>query len=139
MAPKLARQALPPKRIRGEDLLGACDAEFGGGVRPAGRPRPPIRLMASLQYLKHSVNMSDDELALRWAENVVRQFLSAMDYYGPRLPCDPTQIGRFRRLLGEDGIEQLLKAPIERAVQIKALQLAERARLVAVVPSHQVA
>ncbi len=30
------------------------------------------------------------------------QFFSGMDYYEPRLPCDPTQIGRFRRLLGED-------------------------------------
>ena len=48
VAPKLARQVLPAKRLRGDDLLGAFDAEFGGGVSPAGRPRLPIRLMASL-------------------------------------------------------------------------------------------
>ena len=41
-----------------------------------------------------------------------------MNYYEPRLPCDATQIGRFRRLLGEDGLEQLLKATIECAVDI---------------------
>ena len=40
------------------------------------------------------------------------QFFGGMDYYEPRLPCDATQIGRFRRLLGEDGLEQLLKATI---------------------------
>ena len=48
VAPKLARQVLPAKRLRGKDLLGAYDTEFGGGVSPAGRPRLPIRLMASL-------------------------------------------------------------------------------------------
>ncbi len=25
------------------------------------------------------------------------------------MPCDPSQIGRFRRVLGEAGVEQLLK------------------------------
>ena len=121
VAPKLARQVLPAKRRSGKDLLGAYDAEFGGGVSPAGRPRLPIRLMASLLYLKNSFNLSDEELVERWAENVQWQFFSGSDYYEPRLPCDPTQIGRFRRLLGEDGIEQLFKATIECAVQIKAV------------------
>ena len=130
VAPKLARQALPAKRLRGKDLLGAYDTEFSGGVSPAGRPRLPIRLMTSLLYLKNSFNLSDEELVERWAENVVWQFFSGMDYYEPRLPCDPTQIGRFRRLLGEDGIEQLFKATIECAVQIKAVQPADLERVI---------
>ena len=54
----------------GEDLAGAFAGEFGGGVSAAGRPRLPVRLMASLLYLKNSFNLSDEELALRWAENV---------------------------------------------------------------------
>ena len=130
VAPKLTRRALPAKRLRGEDLLGAYDVEFGGGVSPAGRPRLPIRLMASLLYLKNSFNLSDEELVERWAENVQWQFFSGMDYYEPRLPCDPTQIGRFRRLLGEDGIEQLLKATIETAVEIKAVRPADLERVI---------
>jgi IS5 family transposase len=130
VAPKLARQAMPVKRKSGEDLLGAYDVEFGGGVSPAGRPRLPIRLMASLLYLKNSFDLSDEELVERWAENVQWQFFSGMDYYEPRLPCDATQIGRFRRLLGEDGIEQLLKATIECAVQIKAVLPADLERVI---------
>ena len=47
-APKLARQARPAKRLCGNDLLGAHDAGVGGGFNPDGRPRLPIRLMASL-------------------------------------------------------------------------------------------
>jgi IS5 family transposase len=130
VAPKLARQALPVKRQRGEDLLGTHDLEFGGGISNAGRPRLPVRLMVSLVYLKNSFNLSDEELVERWAENVVWQFFSGMDYYEPRLPCDATQIGRFRRLLGEDGIEQLLKATIECAVQIKAVKPADLERVI---------
>ena len=32
--------------------------------------RLPVRLMASLLYLKNSFNLSDEELVERWAENV---------------------------------------------------------------------
>jgi IS5 family transposase len=130
LAPKLARQALPTKRVQGQDLLGSFEVEFGGGVSPAGRPRLPVRLMASLLYLKNSFNLSDEELVERWAENVQWQFFSGMDYYEPRLPCDATQIGRFRRLLGEEGIEQLLKATIDCAVQIKAVRPADLERVI---------
>ena len=130
LEPKLAHQAKPGKRIAGMDLAGAFEGEFGGGVSPAGRPRLPVRLMASLLYLKHSFNLSDEEVVERWAENVQWQFFSGMTYYEPRLPCDPTQIGRFRRLLGEDGIEALLKATIECAVQIKAVRPAELERVI---------
>ena len=130
LAPKLARQALPTKRVQGQDLLGSFEVEFGGGVSPAGRPRLPVRLMASLLYLKNSFNLSDEELVERWAENVQWQFFSGMDYYEPRLPCDATQIGRFRRLLGEEGIEQLLKATIDCAVQIKAVRPVDLERVI---------
>lgn len=130
VAPKLTRRAKPATRVIGEDLAGAFEGEFGGGVSPAGRPRLPVRLMVSLLYLKNSFNLSDEELVERWAENVQWQFFSGMAYYEPRLPCDATQIGRFRRLLGEDGLEQLLKATIECAVDIKAVKPAELDRVI---------
>ena len=130
VAPKLAHLPKPAKRAIGEDLAGAYDGEFGGGVSPAGRPRLPVRLMASLLYLKNSFDLSDEELVERWAENVQWQFFSGMAYYEPRLPCDATQIGRFRRLLGEDGIEQLLKATIDCAVGIKAVKPVELERVI---------
>jgi transposase, IS5 family len=55
---------------------------------------------------------------------------TGMAYYEPRLPCDPTQIGRFRRALGEEGLEQLLKTTIETAVEIKAIKPAELERVI---------
>ena len=130
VAPKLAHQVKPARRVIGEDLAGAFDGEFGGGISPAGRPRLPVRLMVSLLYLKNSFNLSDEELVERWAENVQWQFFGGMDYYEPRLPCDATQIGRFRRLLGEEGLEQLFKATIECAVEIKAVRPADLERVI---------
>jgi len=52
---------------------------------------------------------------------VVWQFFSGMAYYTPKLPCDPTQIGRFRRILGEAGVEELLAQTINTAVVLRAV------------------
>jgi transposase, IS5 family len=130
LAPHFARKPRPGEKISVSDLLGDHQVEFGAGISPAGRPRLPIRLMASLQYLKNAFNLSDEELVERWSENVLWQYFSGMDYYEPRLPCDATQIGRFRRALGEEGLEQLLKATIETAVEIKAIKPAELERVI---------
>jgi IS5 family transposase len=76
----------------------------------------PIRLMASLLYLKNSFNLSDEEVCERWSESPLWQFFSGLDYYEHRLPCDATQVGRLRHDIGEDGMELLLKASIDTAV-----------------------
>jgi len=102
----------------------------GAGVSPAGRPRLPIRLMVSLLYLKHAFNQSDEALVARWSENVVWQFFSGMEYYSPKLPCDAAQISRFRKILGEAGVEQLLKTTIETAVAIQAVKKTEFERVI---------
>lgn len=130
LAPKFVHQERPMQKRRAADLLGEHAVEFGGGASNAGRPRLPIRLMVSLLYLKNSFNLSDEELVQRWSENVVFQFFSGMEYYEPRLPCDATQIGRFRRAIGEEGLEQLLKCTIDTAVQIKAVKPADLERVI---------
>ena len=78
--------------------------------------------MAALLYLKHAFNLSDEELVVHWSENVVWQYFSGQAYYTPKLPCDPTQIGRFRRVLGEAGVEELLSQTISTAVKLEAVE-----------------
>ena len=130
LAAKFAHQDRPSKSSTVEGLFGAEVVEFGGGVSRAGRPRLPIRLMAGLLYLKNSFNLSDEELVQRWAENVYYQHFCGMEYFEPRLPCDATQIGRFRRAIGEEGLELLLKATIETAVDSKAIKPKELERVI---------
>jgi transposase, IS5 family len=125
LEPLLAHKDRAGRVIEDADLFGATRELAGAGVSPRGRRRLPIRLMVSLLYLKHAFNESDESLVERWAENVQWQFFSGMDYYEPRLPCDATQIGRLRRVLGEAGVEQLLKTTIEAAVGMKAIKPAE--------------
>jgi IS5 family transposase len=130
LAPMFARVDRTGVASTEVDLFGPSLVVAGAGRSNAGRPRLPIRLMASLLYLKHSFNLSDEELVLRWSENVLWQFFSGMDYYEHRLPCDATQIGRFRAVVGEAGLEQMLKATINVAVDVKAVKREELERVI---------
>lgn len=130
IAPLFARKDRQGQTIDGADMFGATLMVAGGGVSNAGRPKLPIRLMASLLYLKHSFNLSDEEVAQRWSENVLWQFFSGMEYYEHRLPCDATQIGRFRNALGEQGLEELLKATIDAAVAMKTVKPKDLERVI---------
>jgi len=130
LAPTFVHRERPVTQQQVEDLFGEHDVQGGGKVSNAGRPRLPLRLMASLLYLKHSFDLSDEELVVRWSENVVWQFFSGREYFEPRLPCDASQLVRFRRAIGEDGLEQLLKATIECAVDIKAIKPVELERVI---------
>ncbi len=130
IAQKFARQVRAGTVVDGMDLFGPTQALVGAGASPAGRPRLPLRLMISLLYLKHTFNVSDEELVVRWSENVLWQFFSGQAYFEHRLPCDATQVGRFRRALGEDGLEELLKATIDTAVATRAVQPQELQRVI---------
>lgn len=130
LAPAFARTTGDGKVIAGSDLFGATIEIAGSGKSAAGRPRLSIRLMASLLYLKHAYNLSDEDVVERWAENVVWQYFSDQTYYEPKLPCDATRVGRFRTAIGEAGVEELLKATIDTAVSTKAICPAEFERII---------
>ena len=130
LAPAFAHKDRLGRAVEGADMFGPTLSVAGAGVSAAGRPRLPIRLMVSLLYLKHAFNESDESVVERWSENVVWQFFSGMEYYSPKLPCDPAQISRFRKILGEAGVEQMLKTTIEAAVAMKAVKKTEFERVI---------
>jgi len=130
LAPSFAHREREGQVVEDEDLFGPNLQVVGAGISAAGRPRLPIRLMVSLLYLKHAFDLSDEEVVERWAENVVWQYFSGQVYYEPRFPCDATQLGRFRRAIGEAGVEELLKATIETAVTTKAVRPNEFERII---------
>lgn len=130
VATSFERQDRAGQVLEGRDLFGPTQTLVGAGRSNAGRPKLAIRLMASLLYLKHAFNLSDEELVVRWSENILWQHFSGMAYYEHRLPCDATQIGRFRRALGEAGLEELLKASIDTAVDIGAVKPKDLERVI---------
>jgi len=130
LAPLFARKARMGRQREDADMFGPMAVVVAGGVSAAGRPRLPIRLMVALLYLKHAFNESDESLVERWAQDVLFQYFSGQEYYEHRLPCDPSQIGRFRRVLGEAGVEQLLKSTIETAVRLQAIKKSELQKVI---------
>lgn len=130
LAPLFARKARIGKSREDADMFGPTLIVAAGCASRAGRPRLPIRLMVALLYLKHAFNESDESLVERWSENVVWQLFSGLEYYQSTPPCDATQIGRFRRVLGEAGVEQLLKTTIEAAVSVKAVKPVDLERVI---------
>ena len=73
VAAKFERQERAGQTLEGQDMFGSKSVLVGAGTSNAGRPKLAIRLMASLVYLKHSFNLSDEELVIRCSENVVWQ------------------------------------------------------------------
>jgi transposase, IS5 family len=130
LAPVFEHKDRQGRQLFSEGLFGPNVKLAGVGPSNAGRPRLPTRLMVSLLYLKHAYDVSDQELVARWTENVQWQYFSGMEYYEPKFPCDPAQITRFRQLLGEAGVEELLKATIDAAVKMKAIRPSEFERVI---------
>src|SRR6218665_1547390 len=77
LAPYFARRVRAGPVLEHDDLFGPSLQVAGAG---SGLP---LRLMASLLYLKHVYKLSDEELVERWAENVQWQFFSGMTFYEP--------------------------------------------------------
>jgi IS5 family transposase len=89
-----------------EEKLGAVFHEYKGA------PGKPIRLMAGLQYLKHTFNLSDEKLLERWVENPYWQYFCGRLFFEYELPIHPTSMTKWRNLHG-DNLEILLKATID--------------------------
>lgn len=77
-----------------------------------GRPAKPIRLMVALLMLKHIRNLSDESVVEQWMENVYYQYFSGEKSYACGVPCEASELVHFRKRIGEEGIELILKESI---------------------------
>ena len=92
------------------------DQAFGGFFRPVGRAAKPTRLMVGLHYLKHIHDLSDEDMVDRWVENPYWQHFCGFEFFQHEPPIDPSTMTRWRKRIGPEGMEQVLKATIEAAV-----------------------
>src|SRR5215469_2699582 len=106
----------PLVRLVGLIDWASFETEFGSLYHEAlGRPGKPTRLMVGLTYLKHCYNLSDEQVCERWVENPYWIFCG-FDYLQHRLPIDPSSLTRWRERIGASGMERLLAATIDAAV-----------------------
>ena len=94
-----------------------------------GRPAISTRLMVALHYLKYSCDLSDDEVVSGWVENPYWQYLSGMKYFEHRLPIHPSSMTRWRKCLGEQGMEELLQETLATGLRVQAVKKSQLQRV----------
>ena len=106
----------PLVRLAGLIPWSSFDAAYGLFFRPLGRPAKPTRLMVGLHYLKHAHDLSDEEVVARWVENPYWQFFCGFEFFQHELPIDPSTMTRWRKRIGPQGMQEMLKATVEAAL-----------------------
>lgn len=94
-----------------------------------GRPAKPTRLMVGLHYLKHTYNLSDEEVVLQWVENPYWQHFCGNEYFEHEFPIDPSSMTRWRQRISEAGMEKLLDETIQTGLEIGVLKNASMDKL----------
>lgn len=80
-----------------------------------GRPATSPRLVAGLLYLQHTFALSDEDVVWGWVENPYWQLFCGETWFQHRPPIDPSSLTRWRKRIGEEGLEWLLTQTIKAA------------------------
>ena len=87
-----------------------------------GAPGKAIRLMVGLQYLKYAFNESDESLVDRWVENPYWQYFCGFTHMQHQAPINPSSMSRWRKRVGAQRLELLIKETIALALREKQLR-----------------
>lgn len=106
----------PLVRLAGLIDWGEIERTFGVSFTSTrGRPALPPRLVAWLLYLQHTFAASDEAVVNTWVENPYWQYFCGEVYLQTEAPIDPSSLTRWRKRIGEAGVETLLMVTIEAA------------------------
>ena len=94
-----------------------------------GRPGKSIRLMVGLHYLKHAFNESDESVVARFLENPYWQYFCGFEYFQHQFPIDPTSLVKWRKRVGAENLELLLKETVSTARRGKLLKKSDCKRI----------
>ena len=95
-----------------------------------GRPAERPRLIAGLLYLQHAYNLSDEDVVWGWVENPYWQVFTGETYLQKEPPIDPSSLTRWRKRLGEAGVEELLAQTIKAAMRTKVIKASSAAKVI---------
>jgi IS5 family transposase len=77
-----------------------------------GRPGIAIRVIAGILILKRMYDESDESVLERWVENPYWQYFCGEVNFQHEPPFDRTELIKFRKRIGEEGAEEILKMSI---------------------------
>ena len=87
--------------VCGEVYSDTPKGDGGKSKAKGGQPPLPTRLMAGLQILKFTFDLSDEELCDRWVENPYFQFFCGEEFFLHELAFDRSSMTRWRQRMGE--------------------------------------
>lgn len=105
-------------RLNWEFLIKELGPYYAGGP---GRPEIPIRVIVGLHYLKYLENESDESVVEKFCENPYWQYFCGLETFQHDLPCHPTTLVKWRKRIGEKGVEKLLSHTIDTAKRMGLL------------------
>lgn len=104
-------------RINREGL----DGEVGGCFRLAGRPAVPTRFMLGMLILKATYNLSDEAVFQRWPCDPYFQYFTGELYFQHRVAHERSGLSHWRKRLGADVLDALLRESLAVAEKSGAL------------------
>jgi len=81
--------------------------------KDSGAPSKPIRLMVGLLLLKQLENLSDEDVVLRFKRDPYHQVFCGFTEFSRKLPCDSTELVKFRNRIGKAGFEKIFSMSVE--------------------------
>lgn len=78
-----------------------------------GRPSVPIRKVVGVLILRRMFNESDERAIERWRENPYWQYFCGEVYFQHDAPFDATELIKFRKRIGHEGAERILKLSVD--------------------------
>lgn len=87
-----------------------------------GRPATSTRLIAGLLYLQHTFALSDEDVVWGWVENPYWQLFCGETWFQHKPPIDPSSLTRWRKRIGEEGLEWMLTQTIKAAESTKVVK-----------------
>lgn len=106
------------------------DALFGVRYAPDfGRPGVSTRLMVGLHYLKYSFRLSDEGVVDMWVENPYWQYFCGMKFFSHKRPINPSSMTKWRKRIGKDGAEELLKETIHAGLKMGIIKRSMLSRI----------
>ena len=107
------------------------EARFGAVYTDkAGHPPLPTRLMAGLSILKHTHDLSDEDLCARWVENPYYQLFCGEEFFQHKLTFDRSSLTRWRQRMGEERLTALIQESLSVATRTGAARPADFSKVI---------
>ena len=104
------------------------DAQLADSFSDSGRPGEPVRFMIGMFLLKHTYNLSDEQVWDRWVHDPYFQYFTGEEFFQHELSHERSGMSHWRKRIG-DKLGILLAESLRLAEDTGALKKSDLARV----------